>query len=217
MSNGKRHTVIDTGMPHEAHLLLQALEQHGLRVSDIHSIINTHFHIDHALNNALFPNSLIYGSQESCDWCCSLYSDLRDEQRWEKLVLNYYPEMSSYDHALEHMHQLRKLTLRWWDMNRLGARAQHRWIEQHGLPDGFEALITSGHVPGHVSVVIPDGAQPAIVAGDAFLSRANNDRILTMIPHNRVQAARDREMVLARHGRIFPGHDLDFTNSPNSD
>jgi glyoxylase-like metal-dependent hydrolase (beta-lactamase superfamily II) len=215
VSNGKHHTVVDTGMPHEAHLLLEALAQRGLRGPDIHHVINTHFHIDHVLNNVLFPNSLIFGSQESYDWCCSLYSDLRDEQHWEKLVLNYYPEMAGYDRALEHMHQLRKLTLRWWDVNRLGNPSQHRWIEQHALPDGLDALFTSGHVPGHVSVIIPDGPQPTIIAGDAFLCRANDDRVLTMIPHNREQSRRDREQVLARGGRIFPGHDVEFTSGAN--
>ncbi len=212
LSNGNRHTVVDTGMPHEAHLLLEALEQHGLQASDIHSVINTHFHIDHVLNNALFPNSLIYGSQESYDWCCALYSDLADERDWEKLLLKYYPEMNSYKHVLDRMHQMRKFTLRWWDLNRLGTRSQLRWIEQHALPEGLEALFTSGHVPGHVSVLVPNGSQPTIVAGDAFLSQSCDDRILTMIPYNREQAQRDRELVLAKGGRIFPGHDVEFMN-----
>jgi N-acyl homoserine lactone hydrolase len=215
VSNGKHHAVVDTGMPHEAHLLLNALEQRGLSAADIHIVINTHFHIDHVLNNVLFPNSVIYGSQESYDWCCSLYSDFGDERQWEKLLLKYYPEMASYEHALKRMPQMRKFTLRWWDLNRLGTRSQLRWIERHALPDGLETFFTSGHVPGHVSVIIPDTPQPTIVAGDAILSRANDDRVLTMIPHNREQARRDRERVLARGGRIFPGHDVEFTHLPN--
>jgi glyoxylase-like metal-dependent hydrolase (beta-lactamase superfamily II) len=214
VSNGRRHMVVDTGMPHEAHLLLQALEQHGLKTSDIHYLINTHFHIDHVLNNVLFPNSLIYASQESYDWCRSLYADLSDDRHWKKLLLKYYPEMSGNVHALDRMHQMRKFTLRWWDPNRLGARSQLRWIEQHALPGGLEALFTSGHVPGHVSVIIPDGS-PTIIAGDALLSRTDDNRILTMIPHNRKQAQRDREQVLARGGRIFPGHDVEFINGTN--
>jgi len=217
VSNGKHHTVVDTGMPHEAHLLLKALEQRGLCAADIHIVINTHFHIDHVLNNVLFPNSAIYGSQESYDWCCSLYSDFGDEQHWEKLLLKYYPEMPSYQPVLDRIPQMRRFTLRWWDLNRLGKRSQLRWIEQHALPDGFDTLITWGHVPGHVSIIIPDGPQPTIIAGDAFLSRTNDDRILTMIPHNREQARRDREQVLAQGGRIFPGHDAQFTNPSSSD
>ncbi len=216
LSNGKLRIVVDTGMPHEAHLLLEALEQRGLGAPDIHYLINTHFHIDHVLNNTIFTNSLICASQESYDWCCSLYFDLTDEQHWEQLLLKYYPEMSGYDHVLEHMHQMRKFTLRWWDLNRLGTLSQYRWIEQHALPEGLQPFFTWGHVPGHVSVIIPDGPKPTIIAGDAFVSRANEDRVLTMIPHNREQARRDREKVLVWGGRIFPGHDVEFTNPPHS-
>lgn len=215
VTDGEHHIVVDTGMPHEAHLLLEALERRGLAPSDIHHVINTHFHIDHVMNNVLFPNSLIYGSQESYDWCCSLYSDLGDEKHWQQRLIKFYPEVSTYDRALDHLHQMRKFTLRWWDPARLGTQSQHRWIEQHPLPDGLETLFTSGHVPGHVSIILPDGSQPTIIAGDAFVSRANDDHVLTMIPHNREQARHDREQVLARGGRIFPGHDAEFTQHPS--
>jgi glyoxylase-like metal-dependent hydrolase (beta-lactamase superfamily II) len=33
------------------------LQLRGLRTSDIQVVINTHFHIDHVSNNALFPRS----------------------------------------------------------------------------------------------------------------------------------------------------------------
>lgn len=213
LSNGSHHCVVDTGMPHEAHLLVDALRQRGLKTSDIDAVINTHFHIDHVLNNSLFPHSIIYATQESYDWCCSLYSDLVDEQRWEKFVLKYYPEMLEYDHAIEHMHQLRKLTLRWWDRKRLGTPSQHCWIESHPLPDGLVALFTSGHVPGHISVIIPDGSHTTVVAGDACLSRSEDVQVLTMIPQDREKSRRDREKVLAVGRRIFPGHDVEFTNT----
>lgn len=213
LSNGSHRYVVDTGMPHEEHLLVEALQQRGLKTSDIEAVINTHFHIDHVLNNSLFPDSAIYATQESHDWCCSLYSDLADDQRWEKLLLKYYPETFEYDHAIEHMHQMRKFTLRWWDRERLGSSSQHRWLESHSLPDGLEPFVTSGHVPGHVSVIIRDGSLPTVIAGDACLSRSEDARILTMIPRDRKQWLRDREQVLALGGRIFPGHDVEFTTS----
>lgn len=214
VSKGNRHIVVDTGMAHEAHLLLNALAKHGVEASDVRCLINTHFHIDHVLNNVLFPNSEIYASQESYNWCRSLYSDLADDQ-WETLLPKYYPEMPSYPHAMERLHQMRKFTLRWWDLKRLGGPGQFRWIEQEGLPDGFGTIITSGHVPGHVSVMLPDGAQRTIIAGDAFLCRADDEKVMTMIPHNREQARLDREQVLARGTRIFPGHDAEFLNTSN--
>ena len=211
ISNGHQHVVVDSGMPHEASVLLDALRARGLEPGDVQAVINTHFHIDHVLNNILFPNSLIYASQESYDWCCSLYSDMAGDQ-WETLLLKYYPEMSDYPHVPDRMQQMRRFTLRWWDLGRLGKPHQLRWIEKNTLPEGFGMLITSGHVPGHVSVLLPDGPQPTIIAGDAFLSRTEDDRILTMIPHNREQSRRDRKTVLAHGGRIFPGHDAEFIN-----
>jgi glyoxylase-like metal-dependent hydrolase (beta-lactamase superfamily II) len=215
LSNGSRRFVIDTGMPHEEHLIVNALQQRGLSACDIEAVINTHFHIDHVLNNSLFAGSAIYGTQESHDWCCSLYSDLLDNQHWEKLILKYYPQVFEYDHAVEHLRQMRKFTLRWWDRKRLGCTSQHRWLESHSLPEGLEIFATSGHVPGHLSVIVAEKDQMTIVAGDACLSRSEDSRVLTMIPRDREQSRLDREQVLALGTRIFPGHDVEFTKNGN--
>jgi glyoxylase-like metal-dependent hydrolase (beta-lactamase superfamily II) len=216
VSNGSHRLVVDTGMPHEEHLLLSALQQRGLTPSDIHAVINTHFHIDHVLNNSLFPGAAIYATQESLDWCCSLYSDLLDNQNLEKSILKYYPQTLEYDHAVQHLHQMRQFTLRWWDPKRLGGSSQHRRLESYSLPEGLEAIVTTGHVPGHVSVLIPEKEHTTVVAGDACLSRSSEDApILTMIPRDREQARLDRERVLALGNRIFPGHDVEFTKNGN--
>ena len=61
LSKGRHHIIVDTGMPHEAHQIVKALELRGLRPTDIRTVINTHFHIDHVSNNMLFPGSEIYG------------------------------------------------------------------------------------------------------------------------------------------------------------
>jgi glyoxylase-like metal-dependent hydrolase (beta-lactamase superfamily II) len=213
LSNGDHHLIVDTGMPHEAHLLEKAILDAGLHPEDIRSIINTHFHVDHVLNNSLFPSSAIYASQQSHDWCMSLYSDLADDQNWERLVLKYYPETHDYDRARTHMEKLRKIALRWWDAMRLGSPSQFRWIEKQSLPEGLEALITCGHVPGHLSVIVRNSEQPAFVAGDALLSKDRDADILTMIPVNRKQFEADRENILSRAGRILPGHGCDFALS----
>jgi glyoxylase-like metal-dependent hydrolase (beta-lactamase superfamily II) len=213
ISNRRHHIVVDTGLPHEAHQLLRALEKKGLKASDVGTVINTHFHVDHVLNNALFPSSLIYASQESYDWCRSLYSDILDDQNWEKLLLQYYPETFEYERSKEHMGKLRKFVLRWWDVKRLGSPAQFRWVEREGLPEGLQSLFTSGHVPGHVSVIVPTAEQETIVAGDALVSRDNQAKVLTMIPHNREQFQRDCSRILSLPGRILPGHDREFSTS----
>jgi glyoxylase-like metal-dependent hydrolase (beta-lactamase superfamily II) len=210
LSKGNHHVVVDTGMPHEAHLLEMAIQKLGLHPEDIRGVINTHFHVDHVLNNSLFPASVIYAPQQSYDWSCSLYSDLRDDQNWEKLVLKYYPETHDYERARMHMEKLRKLALRWWDVKRLGSPSQFRWVEKQSLPDGIQGMITSGHVPGHLSVIVEDAPDPIIVAGDALLSQNDDEHVLTMIPVNRKQFEKDRAAILGRTGRILPGHDKEF-------
>jgi glyoxylase-like metal-dependent hydrolase (beta-lactamase superfamily II) len=211
LSQGRERIVVDTGMPHEAPVLIRALEERGVKVEEVSALINTHFHLDHILNNSLFPHCPIYSSQRSYDWCCSLYSDLEDDLNWEKLVLKYYPETFDYQRARALMGKLRKLGLRMWDRRRIGAPEQFVWIENHPLPEGLEAHVTSGHVPGHLSVIVANGGQPTVIAGDALLSREHEDQILTMIPYNREQFRRDRDGILAMPGRILPGHDQAFT------
>jgi glyoxylase-like metal-dependent hydrolase (beta-lactamase superfamily II) len=211
LTSGAHRFVVDTGMPHEAHLLVRALEERGLRPEDIEGVINTHFHVDHVLNNSLFPGSLIYAPQESHDWCCALYSDLLDEPNWEKLVLKYYPETFEYERAQTHMEKLRKLALRMWDPKRLGSPGQFRWTENHPLPEGLRGLMTSGHVPGHLSLIVESAEQPTFIAGDALLSREHDEQVLTMIPVNRRRFQLERRQILERGGRILPGHDREFS------
>lgn len=210
LSSGRLHAVVDTGLPHEAHQLLEALNQKGLAPSDIAMVINTHFHVDHVLNNSLFPSSDIYGTQESYQWCTALYSDMVDEVGWVKRVLKFYPETFDYEHAEANMGKLRKFTLRWWDVARLGAPSQFLWTENHALPEGLESLLTHGHVPGHLSLTVPTPGQRTVIAGDALLTRDHDEQVLTMIPQNRKQSLVDRNLILSSGGRIIPGHDREF-------
>jgi len=212
ISNGHLNVMVDTGLPHEESLLVGALERQGLKPSDVQIVVNTHFHVDHVLNNRLFTKSLIYAPQESYDWAKRLYTDLRVEGDWEKRVLRYYPEVVDDEKALSYMSALRRFALRWWDDQRLGARAQFRWLESQPLPDGLEAVITSGHVPGHASLLISNGRERLVIAGDALLSRQHDDQVLTMIPVNKELYQRDRERILSLGSRFVPGHDAEFHN-----
>lgn len=210
LSNGRHHIIVDTGLPHEAHQLFSALERQGLKPEDVDTVINTHLHVDHVLNNSLFPSSAIYATQQSHDWCRSLYSDLLNEAGWEKAVLKYYPETYDYEKSAQNMGKLRKFALRWWDPERLGRSSQYRWLETHPLPEGLSCLITSGHVPGHASIIVEAQTGKTVIAADALLSRDHDDQILTMIPFNRVQYLADRANILSLGGFIIPGHDKGF-------
>jgi glyoxylase-like metal-dependent hydrolase (beta-lactamase superfamily II) len=93
----------------------------------------------------------------------------------------------------------------------LGNSSQFRWIEKHALPHGLESFATSGHVPGHASIIVHGGEQRTVIAGDALLSRQHEEKVLTMIPHHRKQFQQDRARILAMQARILPGHDLEFS------
>lgn len=210
LSNGRERILVDTGLPHDAHQLLGKLQQRGLTPSSIQTVINTHFHFDHVSNNCLFSKSVIYATQESHDWCMALYADLADPANWKRQVLKYYPETFQYAGAEIFMEKLRNISLRWWDRNRIGARSQFHWIEAQSLPGGIQALSTPGHVPGHVSLILSDDGHTTVVAGDALLTRADDDRVLTMIPQCRAVYQAGREQVLSISGKIIPGHDEAF-------
>ena len=125
LSNGRRRVVVDTGLPHEASQLVSALRERGSDPRDISDLINTYFHVDHVLNNSLFPQCAIYASQESYDWGRSLYADLRNTD-WDRMILRYNPETFEYAEARKHLEKLRKIALRWWDPARLGDRSRFR-------------------------------------------------------------------------------------------
>ena len=211
LSIRNHHIVIDTGLPHEDHQLVQALKNRGLDPTDIGTVINTHLHVDHVMNNHLFPNSLIYASQQSYEWCSSMYSEISGNGKSNDIILKYYPEISTHQLSHSKVDWIRKFALRWWDLNRLGERSRFRWLERSELPADLECCITSGHVPGHASIVVRNGDRPAVIAGDALLSLDHDDKILTMIPFNQQQYQLDREKILAYGGVIVPGHDHPFT------
>lgn len=212
LTDGREPVLVDTGMPHDAHQLVAALAQRGINPSDIRHVINTHFHLDHVLNNSLFPRSVIYATQQSHDWCRALYADLAEPENWKQRALKYYPEMAEYKKVEHLMESLRKIALRWWDLGRIGSPPQFRWIETHALPDGIATLLTHGHVPGHISLVIRDGVETTVVAGDALLTRTHDDQVLTMIPRHRAEYLAGRQKILSIPGRIIPGHDQAFIN-----
>jgi glyoxylase-like metal-dependent hydrolase (beta-lactamase superfamily II) len=211
LSSSHERILVDTGLPHDAHQLLSALKQRGLIPSDIDGIINTHFHLDHVSNNCLFPHSVIYTTQQSHDWCLGLYRDLADSA-WKERVVHYYPETFEYPRAKELVGKLRNFGLRWWDVNRIGNPSQFRWIETHGLPEGINFIVTSGHVPGHASLILNGPQQTVVVAGDALLTRAGDEQVLTMVPCCQATYQADRKRILTVPGWIIPGHDQPFAN-----
>ncbi len=61
-SNGRHRIVVDTGLPHEASRLVSAPRARGFAPRDVTTVINTHCHVDHVLNNSLFPYCAIHAT-----------------------------------------------------------------------------------------------------------------------------------------------------------
>ncbi|MHA1265480.1 MAG: MBL fold metallo-hydrolase [Candidatus Helarchaeota archaeon] len=66
IQEGEKNILVDTSAPEDRPLLLKALAQAQLKPEDIHIIILTHCHHDHAGNREIFPKARIY-AHEACE------------------------------------------------------------------------------------------------------------------------------------------------------
>ncbi|HEY6358097.1 MAG TPA: MBL fold metallo-hydrolase, partial [Vicinamibacterales bacterium] len=57
LTHASHRVVVDTGLSIQEDDLLHALRARGLEPADIDIVINTHLHVDHCLNNALFSRA----------------------------------------------------------------------------------------------------------------------------------------------------------------
>ena len=65
---GEQNTLVDIGYPARRQILLQRLEERGLKATDIDRIVLTHAHWDHSLNLLMFPNAEVVISQDEYDY-----------------------------------------------------------------------------------------------------------------------------------------------------
>ena len=55
---GSQNVIVDTGNPWDKQLILDGLNQHGLKPEQINFVVCSHGHIDHVGNNNLFTNAI---------------------------------------------------------------------------------------------------------------------------------------------------------------
>lgn len=204
-----QRVLIDTGLSLQERHLVRALRARGLDPADIDLVINTHLHVDHCGNNAVFPRALIFMSREEWCWMSSFYAALFASRTPEHVVADFYPEAGSYRLPTRIIRNVTGMARRLWNPARLGTDSHLRWLETHALPDGLEPIATPGHTPHHVSVRVAADS-PAVIAGDAVLAADIEARVHTMIPHSRAQALASREALISRGEPIVPGHGAMF-------
>ncbi|MGE5243093.1 MAG: MBL fold metallo-hydrolase [Betaproteobacteria bacterium] len=215
LTGGTHRVLVDTGLSVEEAVLLRALRARHLTPADIDIVINTHLHVDHCGNNALFTRASIFLSREEWRWTDAFYAAIFSSRAPERVAIEFYPELPSYDLKPRTIRNVARLARLVWRRERLGSEARFRWIETAELPSGLEVLPTPGHTPFHVSIRVV-GALPVIVAGDAVLAEDPEAKVRTMVPYSRAAFAATRAALLARGERIIPGHGAAFRPAPST-
>lgn len=205
--------VIDTGLSIQEGDLVAALAARGLQPNDIDIVINTHLHVDHCLNNALFSRAQIFLSEPEFRWTTAFYQAVFNARDIERAATEFYPELPSYRLSPRTIRNVTRLARIFWRPERLGRRDQFRWLESTPLPEGLELMLTPGHTPHHFSIRVPSAR--TIVAGDAVLSEDLHAKVKTMIPYRRDIYLRSRDDVLQLGLAVIPGHGRAFQPSPD--
>ncbi len=210
LTRGACRVVVDSGLSLEERALAAALHERRLDPGDIYAVINTHLHVDHCGNNAMFPHALIFMSLEEWRWTDAFYRAIFNSHSPEHVAAEFYTELPSYGLKPRMIRSVARLARLFWSPERLGGQDRFRWIERSALPDGLEIVPSPGHTPFHFSVRIATSV-PTLVAGDAVLAEDPNANVRTMIPYSRSQFLATRAALLRRGDRIIPGHGPAFS------
>lgn len=205
LRRGSCRVLVDTGLSLQEDALLEALHAHGLEPPDIDVVVNTHLHVDHCGNNALFRRAAILVSKAEFDWALAFYAAIFASESPERVVGGFYPELAASDVRPRTIRSVTRLARLLWSRSRLGDERQYGWLESSNLPAGLEVAPTPGHTPHHLSIRVA-AAAPVIVAGDAVLAADPKARVRTMIPYCRAQSVETRRALVASGAVIVPGH-----------
>ncbi|RKS78954.1 glyoxylase-like metal-dependent hydrolase (beta-lactamase superfamily II) [Actinomadura pelletieri DSM 43383] len=197
-------TVVDAGYGHRAHEvpgladageMPAAMAALGIEPGDVDQVVMTHLHSDHCGwlikddEGALtFPNATVFiNEREVAYWT----SDEVDAIAFNSSV------------AGEVRPRLRAVK----DAGRL-----HTFDGELRLSDAVSVLPTHGHTPGHVSVLVADGDEAAILAGDVLHHPAHVDHPcwLPSVEYEPAESTRSRKRIAAlaadRKAKILAPH-----------
>ena len=60
ITNDEHRVVVDTGLSIQEDALVDSLAGHRIAPADVDVVINTHLHVDHCGNNAIFSRAAIF-------------------------------------------------------------------------------------------------------------------------------------------------------------
>jgi glyoxylase-like metal-dependent hydrolase (beta-lactamase superfamily II) len=213
---GDEIAIFDTGMAHHTQSFVAELAREGIAPEAVTLVFNTHSHVDHSHNNALFPNARVYCSARDREWTRAFHAVLSAVAHPGPAdIAPFYPEMAAAPDNSKLIRKVAGIEKLLWDESRWGSEARVSWLEESGLPAGIALMETPGHSPHHVSYVIETAGPPVLICGDALLLRGEQDYAAPMMPpwslaHYRGSQAR----INAFAGLVVPGHDEPFENHP---
>lgn len=213
---GSEIAVFDTGMAHHTASFRTALAAEGLTPDDVTLVFNTHGHVDHSHNNALFERARIFCSARDQAWTRAFHRALSAVAHPEPDdVAEFYPEIAGGNMSAKIIRKIVGIEKLLWDESRWGRPEQAAWLEGATLPSGVTLVETPGHGPHHVSYIIDTGDRPVLICGDALLMRDEATYQAPMMPPwSTPLYCQSQARILAFDGLIVPGHDEPFENRP---
>jgi glyoxylase-like metal-dependent hydrolase (beta-lactamase superfamily II) len=205
LTSPSHRVIVDTGLSIQHGELLSAIHTRGLEPADIDLVINTHLHLDHCGNNALFSRAAIVMSKAEWAWTSAFYTAIIASRTPEQAAPEFYPELASYDLTPRTIRNVARMARFFWSQERLGNEAHFHWLESSNVPAGLEILPSPGHTPHHISIRVA-AATPVLVAGDAVLAEQADAKVKTMIPYSRAAFLATRDRLIQAGGTIIPGH-----------
>src|SRR5579862_9961394 len=115
ITNDVHRIVVDTALSLLESDLVSALHARGLEPTDIDIVVNTHLHLDHCLNNVIFPRAAFYLSRAEWDWTCRFYAAIFDTRTPEDVAPEFYPELPTYQFAPRTIRNTARLARFFWD------------------------------------------------------------------------------------------------------
>jgi glyoxylase-like metal-dependent hydrolase (beta-lactamase superfamily II) len=208
--------VFDTGMVHHSASFVTALAAEGLTPEDVTLVFNTHAHVDHSHNNALFPRAQIWCSRRDREWTRAFHEVLASvDHPGPEHAEPFYPDIGSRPYNPKLIRKVFAIDKLLWDERGWGRYDRTVWLEEATPPPGIRVVPTAGHAPHHVSFAIQTGARPVLVCGDALLHLGDLEAALpVMPPWDLTLYHASHAMIRAFDGIIVPGHDTPFDNVP---
>ncbi|MBU7318280.1 MBL fold metallo-hydrolase [Paenibacillus oleatilyticus] len=198
--------LVDCGYPHFVPLLEQAVIRCGLRLDSVTKLIVTHHDMDHmgplaALKRA-FPRIEIIAHEVEAPYIAGTKKSLRLEQA--ESTLDVLPEEAK-PQAEQFIRFLQSIE---------PAAVDRTVADRERLPwcGGIEIVHTPGHMPGHISLYLPESR--TLIAGDAVVIEQGKLDIanpqFTLDLEEAVRSVRrlldyDVERLICYHGGCFHG------------